>query len=71
MGLAADRAVRHGPGVETLDNFVGGLHLFERHGFAGDKLKKSSQRKKFTRLIVDRPGVLGVNSRVVFHHGVL
>jgi hypothetical protein len=31
VGLARDRAVRHGAGGETLDDLLGGFDLLERH----------------------------------------
>ena len=44
VGLAADRAVRHGAGIETLDDLAGRLDFLQRHGFAGHELEEPAER---------------------------
>ncbi len=71
MGLLADRTVRHGAGVEPLDDRGGRLDLLQRHGLAGHQLEQPAERAQVVPLLVDRAGILLVGAGVVLDNGVL
>ena len=71
VGLAADRAVRHGAGVEPLDDLAGRLDFIQRHRLAGHELEHAAERAELLGLLVDRLGKLVEQPRIVLQHRVL
>ena len=61
VGLHADRAVAHRPGVEPLDDLADRLDLLDRHAAArlgAAELEEPAQRHQALGLLVDARGVL-------------
>src|SRR6185437_4763664 len=57
--LPADRAVRHGAGLEALQDRLDRLDLLERHRLSRRlQVHEAAQRAEVARLIVDEPRVL-------------
>jgi hypothetical protein len=67
----ADRAVRHGAGLETLQDVLDRLDLVERHGIAAFQVQQAAQRGEVRRLLVHQPRVLLELAEVVVAHGLL
>ena len=68
----ADGAERHGAGGEALDDLLGRLDFFERHGLVGFlELDQAAQRAELAVLVVDQVGVFLERREALLPDGVL
>ena len=66
-----DGAEGHGAGGETLHDFGGGLHIFERDGVALFELEEASQGAQSAVLFIHRVGVFLEGFEAFFANGLL